>query len=173
MQSTELLGLSLVMNAQQHIRDSFKHPQHGCMAVPVSSMTPAYVDEVQRQRTLGQLLVEAIQVGHTGGGVGGTNGDLHDQVAVAEEGRVAGGAVRVRLVNEVKGLAWVRCEVAHLHQAGTCQHGRHASHSVLLVAQLRLGACDALRTDDRGEGSAAAVGAMHWGQVQGLTASQR
>lgn len=86
--------------------------------------TAAYLYEVQWQRSGSQLVVEGVQVWYTSGRVGGANVDLHDQVAVAEVGRVAGGDVRVGFVDDVQGPARLSREVAHLSTGTRRQSGQ-------------------------------------------------
>ena len=84
----------------------------------------ACLNEVQWQGSGADLLIECGQVGRGSCGVRGTNVDPHDQVAVAEVGRLAGG----------DGLVWGGSEtVSKTVQGLDLQHGASLPSFELIV----------------------------------------
>jgi hypothetical protein len=106
-----------------------------CVAISGNMNEATHLEDVSRQWTSGPLSVDCTQVGRRGTLNGSADIDLHDQVAVAEVGRQAGGERRVGLVDEVQGLALICCEVAHLQPE--VAHGCIAANLVLLKSHAK------------------------------------
>ena len=92
---------------QGHITEDamLRSPKH---VVHDSRGLGAYIEDVLGQRAGEPLLVEGIEVGGRRIGNGSADVDLHDEVAVAEVGRLAGGESCVGFVDEVQGPARIR-----------------------------------------------------------------